>query len=957
MGNAAGCATTNSVQPQQNSHDRYKDNDVPQDVGKSATTTIAHQERSTRDEKAQSTLVQPISNIKDEAEEKKEDTTSSNEAFESSVIVEIPKGKSLRYITCKDLHQDKETDLMRVLYRMDEVIAYNTHQLMESDFMFCVFSNVDKNIVIYSLSDGLDKFYYHIRDAESIHQDKFMVFEDSPSNEKEQLSLFILSVQNCVLNSELTIEPQPDESIEVFQKLKNDVGKVITIALHLYPLKHNIDINIRDTFMMITKYSKLQKQKFDSEKKDDLERQHSLELKLKQESEKNLTVEVLHLSSQRSSNQDVNEEEDGFLGDDIKKIEDDPHTPITPEDLAPPSQPITASVSNDHHSKGGATSSNLTELISSLKAHENDEVRQLVSRIELILTDPTATNSTKSPLASLLVSKASSHNMGVKSTVKDILISDEHDSETQKWLSSEVLHGSLVEDSTDLSWKKRIKAYTKALVFTNYLKEMSSIGRKSAKDSLAIVPKDDIPLKVKEYLKENLLDYFKFDVFEFNKIAEGEPLYYTCLYIFQTFDLIGPLNIPIGTLKKFLKQVESNYFNNPYHNNCHATDVVQTAISLYVKCFSHTSPSSPHSPQSQSQSTQSQSQSSQSIQFNNFTLENNLNFNLVPLDILALVVACLAHDVCHPGVTNLFEKKTRSEKAIMFNDRSILENFHCYNLFKILGKEEFNIFVNMSSNQYEYLRELIVEMILATDISQHFLIVGQIKSNDIFNKEKFSIERKECLLALLKVIIKCADVSNPTKSYQVYGKWVNRVMTEFYNQGDTERNLKIDISPFMDRNTQNVPKCQTGFIEFIVMPLFNLLFDFKPEETELIKKQIQSNHLTMQDLTKSTQLTLPLVLEHVHQQTGLNIIQYEENYKIIKTNRDDSPLNDVHEIDDTKKEHHIVKAEDTKHQDITIEQPPHNDNEEKNDSSLEHSNHNTTTTEHKHSDPLEEEDL
>src|SRR3989338_10979320 len=107
----------------------------------------------------------------------------------------------------------------------------------------------------------------------------------------------------------------------------------------------------------------------------------------------------------------------------------------------------------------------------------------------------------------------------------------------------------------------------------------------------------------------------------------------------------------------------------------------------------------------------------------------------------------------------------------MFNDRSILENFHCCSLFRILGKTETNIFVNMSTNQYEYLRELIVEMILATDISQHFLIVGQIKSNDIFNREKFSIERKECLLALLKVLIKCADVSNPTKSYHTYGNW------------------------------------------------------------------------------------------------------------------------------------------------------------------------------------------
>jgi hypothetical protein len=66
----------------------------------------------------------------------------------------------------------------------------------------------------------------------------------------------------------------------------------------------------------------------------------------------------------------------------------------------------------------------------------------------------------------------------------------------------------------------------------------------------------------------------------------------------------------------------------------------------------------------------------------------------------------------------------------------------------------------------------------------------------------------------------CADVSNPAKIFHVYEKWANLVMEEFYQQGDLERELKLPISPFYDRNNQQMAKCQIGFIKFIVRPLY-----------------------------------------------------------------------------------------------------------------------------------------
>ena len=79
-----------------------------------------------------------------------------------------------------------------------------------------------------------------------------------------------------------------------------------------------------------------------------------------------------------------------------------------------------------------------------------------------------------------------------------------------------------------------------------------------------------------------------------------------------------------------------------------------------------------------------------------------------------------------------------------------------------------------------------------------------------------SVRRK-----VLRMGMHCADVSNPAKPFAVYEKWVERVMEEFYQQGDKERELGLSISPFMDRNHPQAAKCQIGFIKFIVRPLYD----------------------------------------------------------------------------------------------------------------------------------------
>ncbi len=80
---------------------------------------------------------------------------------------------------------------------------------------------------------------------------------------------------------------------------------------------------------------------------------------------------------------------------------------------------------------------------------------------------------------------------------------------------------------------------------------------------------------------------------------------------------------------------------------------------------------------------------------------------------------------------------------------------------------------------------------------------------------------------LMQMLMKCADVSNPTKEWPIYSEWIDRITTEFYNQGDMEKQLGLPVSPFMNRESPSTSS-QKGFIEFIVYPLFEALEYWTP---------------------------------------------------------------------------------------------------------------------------------
>ena len=59
-------------------------------------------------------------------------------------------------------------------------------------------------------------------------------------------------------------------------------------------------------------------------------------------------------------------------------------------------------------------------------------------------------------------------------------------------------------------------------------------------------------------------------------------------------------------------------------------------------------------------------------------------------------------------------------------------------------------------------------------------------------------------------MVHCADLASPTKPLFLYCKWTNSITEEFFQQGDKEKELGLDVSPMCDRETATVEKSQVA---------------------------------------------------------------------------------------------------------------------------------------------------
>ena len=213
--------------------------------------------------------------------------------------------------------------------------------------------------------------------------------------------------------------------------------------------------------------------------------------------------------------------------------------------------------------------------------------------------------------------------------------------------------------------------------------------------------------------------------------------------------------------------------------------------------------------------------------------ENKKIKNISELDIVSIIVSTLAHDVGHPGLTNKFLINSKNELSIIYNDQSVLENFHCAKTFKLLENNDVNIFSNFSNEDFLSLRKKIIREILSTDMSNHFKVLEEYQQYKISGDEKLGQNQ-------LNFIMHISDLFHNFRKIEISLKWVEALSNEFWNQGDKEKELGLSVSFLCDREDIDVPKSQISFIKTFSIPTMQELVEVNVKFDQLKNNTINN---------------------------------------------------------------------------------------------------------------------
>jgi len=347
--------------------------------------------------------------------------------------------------------------------------------------------------------------------------------------------------------------------------------------------------------------------------------------------------------------------------------------------------------------------------------------------------------------------------------------------------------------------------------------------------------------KVKKYLENGLNDWDGIDFEKFDKMTGGRPL--TCLawYILNTeLQLLDYFDFDKTEFFQFLLHIEAHYNKTTtYHTNIHAADVTHSTFCLI------------------------------SI--------NSLNEILTPLEKFAAILSAVIHDVDHTGYNNVFLENTTHELALNYNDQSVQENHHLSTAFKLMTCEGMNTITKKlqevddeGNSEWKIFRNFVINMVLGTDMNKHPETLAHLKTLTelkLITTNELGLDKPQDRLMILKNVLHCADLGNPTKTTKTYTWWADQVMKEFWAQGDAEKLKQMTVSRGFDRNDSNMASMQIGFIDYVVLPYWETFATLLPcQLTDRILSQITENREHYVEVGKNVVKTAPK-LERLSEET------------------------------------------------------------------------------------------
>ncbi|XP_039450260.1 high affinity cAMP-specific and IBMX-insensitive 3',5'-cyclic phosphodiesterase 8 isoform X1 [Culex pipiens pallens] len=277
-----------------------------------------------------------------------------------------------------------------------------------------------------------------------------------------------------------------------------------------------------------------------------------------------------------------------------------------------------------------------------------------------------------------------------------------------------------------------------------------------------------------------------FEIFRLEELTERHPLVCLGLELFRRFDVYNTFCCDENTFERWLHKMEEHYCSkNTYHNSTHAADVMQ-ATACYLQ-----------------------------------QLSNRELKVMDRMDEATALIAAATHDIEHPGRSSAFLCNSDDRLALLYNDICVLESHHAATTFQLtLGDDKINIFKHLDRESYKLARSVIIDMILATEMTRHFEHLAKFVSvfgTDVDAGKETTHDNEDNQILVRRMLIKCADVSNPTRPLKFCVEWARRIAEEYFTQTDEEKRKNLPIvMPMFDRTTCSISKSQIGFIEYII---------------------------------------------------------------------------------------------------------------------------------------------
>lgn len=244
---------------------------------------------------------------------------------------------------------------------------------------------------------------------------------------------------------------------------------------------------------------------------------------------------------------------------------------------------------------------------------------------------------------------------------------------------------------------------------------------------------------------------------------------------------------------------------------------------------------------------------------------------LTPADIFAGFIACIAHDVDHPGVTTEFLMAIADPVVTLYNNISPMEMHHCAIAVRMMQTPRCSFLSDVSTDDYNYFIEAMTQLILATDMKKHgeqMVKLRLLLDRDIHRSRE--LPSKEDRLTINTMLVKLADLGHILRPLDTHIKWSSQLFEEYLDQGDVQKALFHSVPALAalpanyDRNRINVGDLQVSYGAYVIKPMLDILFQFISEaDRRKIESPFCANSQHWIDRVEAAQIAARLLAEYI----------------------------------------------------------------------------------------------